>query len=252
MRARAGHLSAGALLSVVDDPVYGRFQRLARRFLSPRLAPDWDPGHPDRDCPAPVRPSFELYELWTFLELQRLLAARLPGVAWSGVGLEHVRSLTGSGAGARWVGRWPGRGTLTVRFNQTFRGYLSRGGAGGEGPYSISGERRPDLVVTWDPDPDNQASAPAWVCLDAKYRVTREHLGDAFASAHIYRDALRWEAYGGRCRGAVLVAPAMVEDCAPWFSPTFRQREGVGVIRLTPGRAESVVAEWMVEAVGAG
>ena len=65
------------------------------------------------------------------------------------------------------------------------------------GPHSISAERRPDLCLTL-----SRGGTPTWLVLDAKYRVGRTHLGRAMASAHIYRDALRWKDAGGRARRA--------------------------------------------------
>ncbi len=53
---------------------------------------------------------------------------------------------------------------------------------------SISGERRPDIVVT--------VSSPAgrsFIVIDAKYRVGREWVLEGTESAHMYRDCLRWE-----------------------------------------------------------
>lgn len=72
---------------------------------------------------APVRPSYELYELWTFLALRRLLEPQLPGAEWGEEGVaalslfdEHPDKAVDIGYRAR----WPGRGTLRLLFNPTF------------------------------------------------------------------------------------------------------------------------------------
>lgn len=53
---------------------------------------------------------------------------------------------------------------------------------------SISRRREPDIVLT-RMDPEHP---PKWSIFDAKYRTQRTHVLEAMASAHIYRDALRW------------------------------------------------------------
>ncbi|MDI3289764.1 DUF2357 domain-containing protein [Polyangium sp. 15x6] len=213
-----------ALLAVQDDPVYARAHALARPFLSPRfrLCESRDGGE------APVRPSFELYELWTLLAVQRALAETLDGWTWTWHPVPGNELLAGFGPGAAFTARRADGARLDLRYNVTFSGYLARGNSD---KYSISGERRPDIVISFEP----QAGQRSWICLDAKYRVRRDAIADAFASLHIYRDSLRWEAFGGRCRSGLLLAPAVDPECQPWFMSEFRERFGIGAWRLTPG-----------------
>ncbi|HRI72076.1 MAG TPA: nuclease domain-containing protein, partial [Polyangium sp.] len=216
-----------ALLAVQDDPAYARAYALARPFLSPRfqLRESID------ETEAPVRPSFELYELWTFLAVQQSFAKVLDGWKWNWHPTAGNELLAGIGNGSFFDARRDDGAKLAIHYNLTFRGYLAKGSSD---RYSISGERRPDIVISFEA-PNQRAS---WVCLDAKYRVRRDALGESFASLHIYRDSLRWEHFGGSCRGGLLLVPAIVPECEPWFAEDYRMRFGVGAFRLTPGEGE--------------
>ncbi len=211
-----------ALLTMQDDPRYARVHRLCRPFLSPRFRPA-----SGRDADeVPIRPSFEIYELWTFLALGRWLRERLPAAErWSERGMQRL--CEGHGTGASLVGTLPG-GALTLWFNPVFPSYFAR--APDSARYSLSSERRPDLVLTWTP-----ASAEGrWICLDAKYRVGDSMIGDALASAHLYRDSLVWEGHGGRCQAAWLLVPKLDDGTRRWSNPAFEARFGFGVAALAP------------------
>ncbi|HYO56971.1 nuclease domain-containing protein [Archangium sp.] len=103
--------------------------------------------------------------------------------------------------------------------------------------------------MTWVPE----GGQGRWVCLDAKYRTGAQNVAEAFESAHIYRDALRWQDLGerGRCAGAVLLVPAMDRNTEPWFEKAFRDEHGVGVFCLTPGqRPPDSLMDWFREQLG--
>lgn len=216
--------SEAALLALQDDPAYARAHALARPFLSPRFRlRELLEGNE-----APVRPSFELYELWTLLAVQRALAAALDGWTWKWRPSTGNELLAGFGPGSSFVARRDDGTQIAIHYNMTFPGYIAKSSSE---RYSISGERRPDIVISFQ-----YSDRPyTWICLDAKYRVRREALAEAFSSLHIYRDSLRWEAFGGRCCGGLLLAPAIEPECEPWFRDDFRERFGIGAYRLTPG-----------------
>ncbi len=224
--------SEAALLVIADDPVYARLHHLGRRFVSPLFALD-GAGHA-----AAARPSFELYEVWCLLALQRALATVLPSLAWRSHGLGALlRGGTGSGAG--FVGD-DAHGRYTIDFNPTFASWHEREG---RPRWSLSGERRPDLVVT-----HRSARGARWVCLDAKWRVGRDNLADAFTSVHIYRDALRDDSAGGPCVGAALLSPACRPGTEDWFSAEFRDRFGCGAFVFAPGLEGSTIsANWLID-----
>lgn len=283
--------SEAALLSILDDPAYARFHRVARRFISPRFSLDAPPD----SAAAAVRPSFELYEFWCFEALARRVAAALPD--WQHKPLRDTAKgeLLGLPNGKTHRFRHPDHGTLELHFNPTFQSKPD----GGTKRYSITRERRPDIVATWMPagcdagsEPDaspdtgpgtehegrrtslHSADAasgplqtartaqrtpprPAWLALDAKYRVGRTNLLDAFASCHLYRDALRWPRFGGRPTACVLLTPARTAASAPWFEPAFLARHGLGAMRWTPGDAsgrddvsDPCVVEWLLDELG--
>lgn len=231
-----------ALLTLADDPLYARVHAFGQLFLEPRFQ------LPDDESllEAPVRPSYELYELWTFLALQRALARHMKGARWLDTGVDKLRYFDQNPNGALYTAHWPGHGTLGLYFNLEFSGYLvkKRGVR-----WSISGARRPDLVLTWQ----SEVGQGRWVCLDAKYRTAHHNVADAFESAHLYKDALRWSGLGerGLCAGAMLLVPAMDPKAAPWFKPEFRNEHGVGVFCLTPGQEfPAELIAWLGETLG--
>lgn len=89
-----------------------------------------------------------------------------------------------------------------------------------------------------------------WLCLDAKYRVSRKNLGDAFSSVHIYKDSLRYDGYGGKSKAVLLLSPSMTEDAAGWFSDEYIEAFGAGVREFKPGITSSQLGKWIVATLG--
>lgn len=226
-----------ALLIIQDDPLYARVHALARRFLSPRFQLP-----ADKDAlGAPIKPSYTLYELWTFLATQRALATALPEYRWSWDKEAAPTLLAGLGGGTGCTAIHPKRSRLRLWFNLTFSGWLAHGESD---RYSISKERRPDLVITWE----SEEGEKTWLFLDAKYRVQPGALADSFSSLHLYRDSLRWETYGGQARGGLLLVPKMASGGEEWFSQKFRERFGIGALCLTPGEEiPKTLAQWVLD-----
>jgi len=222
-----------ALLVVQDHPAYARVHRLGRRFLSALFTLEGDGPS------APTRPSFELYELWTFLATWQALDKAAPGLPWKESGLRKLLALTPGVSGARIHAPWS-NGELTIDFNPTFASILR--GVPAHGRWALSRERRPDVVVSF-----RHPEHSAWVCLDAKYRAGAANLGDALGKAHIYRDALRWDGLGGACRASALLAPRRTEDCGLWFEQSFLHAHGIGIWELRPGTPPAAeYAEWLL------
>lgn len=240
--------SEAALLTLMDDPAYARLHRLGQIFRLPRFKLNTA----QETVAAPVRPSYELYELWTFLAMRRLLEPHLPGAEWSEEGVATLSLFDerpGKAVDVGFRARWPGHGTLRLLFNPTFPRLLKSKGRETRERWSISMERRPDIVLSWQP---NQGQ-PRWLCLDAKYRTAARQLEEAFESAHLYHDSLRWEGFGdkGRCAGAMLLVPAMLKGTEPWFHKDFRNEHGVGTFQLTPGQpGQQELIDWIGEALG--
>ncbi len=229
LRALKPHpASEGAMLVVLDHPAYARVHRLARRILSARFSLEAGDG-------AATRPSFELYELWCLLRIQRALAglAWTAGMKWRWTQQSALLSLNGSGTGAAAVGTRKSDDTeLRLEFNPTFPGWFAWRKTASEGSrHSLSSERRPDLVLGL-----RRGTKACWLVFDAKYRVGAANLGAALESVHIYRDALRWPDQGGAPLAAFLLSPRSTADAADWFSAAFHRSHHMGVLALCPGR----------------
>jgi hypothetical protein len=217
--------SETVIQAVADDPTYARFHSLCRLFLSPRFSLNAETG-----LGAMTRPSYGIYEIWCFVALWKGLCHELQDWHWQADRVERILSLSGSGSGARIVWKGPEEQMLELEFNPVFAGYFARKE---QSRWSISGERRPDFVVTYKRGTVEVTGR--WLCLDAKYRVGRQNLAEAMSSVHIYRDSLRYESYGGRCCGAFLLSPNASQECEDWFSDEFAREHHVGVKVLAPG-----------------
>ncbi|GAU09291.1 nuclease domain-containing protein [Desulfoplanes formicivorans] len=226
--------SEAALLVVLDDPAYAAFHSTSRLFISPAFS--LDQGQP---CGAPVRPSYEIYEIWCYLTLVHASQKKWPHWKWQSKGFGHILNMTSSGTGATTTGTAPNGSRIDLAFNPIFPGYFARNNAS---RYSLSTERRPDITIAWQPVHGDAW----WACLDAKYRVGRTNLGDAFSSVHIYRDALIWKKFGGPPRYSFLLAPKASHDCGDWFSETFREKTNRGIWEFSPtGEGGRNFIEWL-------
>ena len=215
--------SEGALLVVQDHPTYARLHRLAWRIVGARFSLT---AAPER---AATRPSFTLYELWSFLALQRVISEVL-GPSWRlrARGLGALLRLEGSGGGACFAWR-RGEDEARLDFNPTFPALHAR--APDAPRWSLSKQRRPDLCL--------RRSGPGgrrWAAFDAKYRVGQKDVADAMQSVHIYRDALRWPAFGGAPAAGYLICPADPADAACYFDGALHAEHALGALCLRPGQ----------------
>lgn len=226
---RCEPLSEAALQVVFDDPTYLKVHQIGRLFLNPLFR--YDTQHSSYQ--AAVRPSYSLYELWAFLAVWR----QMREWTWEVCKLANLLNPCASGEGALFRG-CDTSGVVEIRFNATFTSYFNRSNYK---RWSISGERRPDITISYQPK-DGEGR---WLCLDAKYRVGRQNLADAFSSVHIYRDALRYGGFGGNCRAVLLLSPSRSEDSAEWFSKGYIQQFGAGVWELRPGKDDLGLGTWI-------
>jgi len=229
--------SESALLTIFDDPVYARIHSMGRLFLSPLFTLEKEDG----ELSAAVKPSYSIYEIWCYLALFNLLKKHLGDWNWSSAGLGKLLSLTGTGSGAKLSAVSPsGDMVLELLFNPVFVSYYAHKE---QSRWSLSGEKRPDFVISLQ----KAKLEGKWIFLDAKYRVGRQNLEDAFQSVHIYRDALRYDGYGGKCSGGCLLSPSMSPDSRQWFSKKYRDKYLSGVWELKPGKKyDSEMAEWIL------
>lgn len=202
-------VTAAGLNAVASHPLCARFWRvsweaLRHGVIGPEPA-DW----------LPLNPTWELYERWCFLALRRWLKELLSDdVAW--------RDSSPSGADSLLSGQSSNGTTVRLHLQRTFGSSENR-------PrefWSISGERRPDIVLDWRHGDDG-----GFLIFDAKYRVTRTNVLEAMESAHIYNDSLRMNQT--RPVASVLLTPAYTE--APWLETSeFFDEHRSGVLPLHP------------------
>lgn len=198
-------ITAAGLNAVSAHPLYARFWRLAWEALRTGVE------GLEREDLLPLSPTWEIYERWCFVELGRRLEALLPEFEWK------------RGPRACLEGSAEDGSQLTLRLQPSFG---STSGKQTAGFWSISGQRYPDIVLSWQRNGDT-----GFVVMDAKYSVTRENVLKAMSSAHIYQDSLRMGR--GRPLASVLLVPA--PGGAPWLENSdFVAEHRVGVAALRP------------------
>ncbi|MBA2920637.1 DUF2357 domain-containing protein [Sphingomonas sp. MAH-20] len=193
----------------------------------------------------PLARTFDLYELWCFLRLLRVAAARNTGppLELGSLFLADAAGLT-LAAGAVTV-PLPGLG-LTLCFQRRYREFWREQ----EGVGSFSRDMQPDIVFERR---DAAADQPLrLIVIDAKYRIG-PGLNDALGSAHMYRDAIVHGAAGGikgTVDAAYLVTPDAPLVAGPWrdtrlparlFHPDYRRTFRFGAVTLQPGMPMTVI-----------
>lgn len=204
-------VTAAGLNAVAAHPLCARFWRVSwealRHGITGPEPADW----------LPLNPTWEIYERWCFLALRRWLKELLHGyVGWQ----DHSSP---SGADRLLSGR-SSNGNMIVRL------HLQRSFVSSENRlreyWSISRERRPDIVLDWRREDDS-----GFLIFDAKYRVARASVLEAMESAHIYNDSLRMNQM--RPVASVLLTPANTEAC--WLQKSeFFDEHRSGVLPLHP------------------
>lgn len=181
---------ADGLAQMAPMPAYARALRLAKLACSSSFGKSGS-----HDAELPLNSSWGMYEQWCF-EYTRLLLESLVGVA-----AKNRKNMLGAGSDA-YVFQLRDR-TITLAAQVTF----SSGACAlaGTERRSLSGERRPDMLLIVDSGTDMQ-----WYIFDAKYRQSKANVLDAMTSAHIYRDSLLLQ--GKRCSRAILLTPGASFD----------------------------------------
>lgn len=206
--AGRAEVTAAGLNAVAAHPIYAHAYRQAWRALRPGVAGE---SESERLW---ISPTWEIYERWCYTRILVVLAGLLPRAEWERryQGTHCDRICT--------TGR---DGDLTVRVWLQPR-FPAADAAGGEF-CSISGELRPDIVIVL-----SSGGKRHFIVLDAKYRTHRSSVLDAMRSAHIYRDALRWEGMRPKC--SLLLVPR--GGGAVWLEdPAHQRAHGVGVLPLS-------------------
>jgi len=212
-------VTAAGLNAVSAHPLYSRAYRLAwkaqRLGVSKGVKQErmW------------ISPTWEIYENWCYVRLVELLR-EIAGFSWTKLDRHKSKptaAITGSDS----------NGNIIRLFLQpTFVSFDTKGS---REFYSISGKRIPDIVLTIETPSSRQLYV-----YDAKYRSSRQSLLDAMSSAHIYRDALRWNDV--KACSSILFVPAT--NKVDWLlSDEFQHREGVGIYALTLGGGQKLIEQ---------
>lgn len=207
-------VSAAGLNAVSADPAYSRAYSLGWQIL--RLGVD--------DLPQPERlwisPTWEIYERWCFIQLANALKKKYKDLKWSFS--MHPKTNWDLKAAA-FTGRKDGKQNIELLLQPNFPAWKNSHNLGFQ---SISGARKPDIVLK-----QNDGAISKWYVFDAKYRTARRNVLEAMASAHIYRDALR---YNGRRPDRVLLLVPQAGGARWLEEPDFIRQHGVGVHAISP------------------
>ena len=206
---RQPRINAAGLNAISAHPAYARAYRYGWYLLRPGIDGS---SEGERLC---ISPTWEIYERWCYLQLVVKMKSIYPGLQWSyrwpGSRVDVVRC-EGRSSDTQ-VDVW-----LQVRcpaFDRPANHCFS----------SISGERRPDIVVTV-----KSPAGRSFIVMDAKYRVDREWVLQGMESAHLYRDCLRWD--GHKPDLSLLLVPR--GGGAPLLETmNYRKDNGVGVAELS-------------------
>ncbi|MCO4243918.1 nuclease domain-containing protein [Acidovorax facilis] len=207
-RVRRAEVSATGLNAVAANPDYGKAAKLGWRAIRPGIE-----GAAAFDQ-LPMGPTWQVFERWAFLQLVKASQALLPGNAL-------LIDRQGARDDCFRVTLDTDKGCLAIHLQPRFPAF-DQGDS--HGFRSVSAERYPDLVVTWQTD-----GVERFVVFDAKYRVSRYGVLDGMESAHLYRDSLRY--MGVRPSHAFLLTPAPTET-GTLEADDYFDAEGVGIIPL--------------------
>ncbi|HKS13532.1 MAG TPA: DUF2357 domain-containing protein [Pseudomonas sp.] len=206
---RQPRITSAGLNAISAHPAYARAYRYSWYLLRPGIDGSsagerlW------------ISPTWEIYERWCYLQVVSMMQSLYPDLQWRyqwpGARVDVIRC-EGRSADTQ-VDVW--LQVCCPAVDRATSGVFS----------SISGERRPDIVVTV-----NSPEGRRFIVMDAKYRVERPNVLDAMTSAHLYRDSLRWE--GHRPDLALLLIPRgggvpVLEGME------YREANGVGVAVLS-------------------
>ena len=199
-------MTAAGLNAVAAHPLYAQFWRVGwealRRGIAGQEPVDW----------LPLNPTWGIYERWCFVKMSQWVKELFPEMDWSDPSdtTKEYQLLEGKSE----VGNM-----VRLQFQKTFKNTK------GEKKefWSISSERRPDIVLDW-----TIGNNTGFLIFDPKY--TKDALNN-MKTAHIYNDSLRM--CHRRPAASILLVPAA--SGASWLEKQdFIVKNRVGVLPLHP------------------
>ncbi len=199
-------MTAAGLNAVAAHPLYAQFWRVGwealRRGPAGTELVDW----------LPLNPTWGIYERWCFVKMSQWVKQLFPEMKWSD-------SLDTTKEYQRLEGKSEAGNMVRLQFQKTFR---NTKGAKNEF-WSISNERRPDIVLDW-----TIGNNTGFMIFDSKYT---KNVLNKMETAHIYNDSLRM--YHRRPAASILLVPAA--GGVPWLEKQdFIAENRVGVLPLHP------------------
>ncbi|MFO7593221.1 MAG: DUF2357 domain-containing protein [Pseudomonadota bacterium] len=177
------HVDVAAINAIAGLPHYGRGHRLGVRILQEGISGISSDEHHY------LVPTWQVYEAWCFVALAVQLEQQLPDYEWQLKSTIRSADLLLSGHKG---------GSQIHLYTQMVCPSLENPNR--YGYYSISRERRPDIVLEY-----TDVDRTDFVCLDSKYTSHNRGILEAMASAHIYNDAVKHQGKSPVC--SLLLVP---------------------------------------------
>jgi hypothetical protein len=216
------HAGVEGLNAVSGIPHYDRTHRLGIKLLKVGLS---DLGGNERHY---LPPTWQIYETWCFVALAQHLEQRYPEYNW-------IRNFKATSPEMLLEGTF---GDKKIKFfSQLSCPSMERQNR--YGYCSISRERIPDIILEI-----SNGSDAVFFCLDSKYSVSRQSLLEAMASAHVYRDAIRYK--GKTPALSLLIAPAVLET-ERLFEREYIDNYNVGCVVLSEDDDLSKIIDFIFE-----
>lgn len=214
---------SAATSAMARHPAYARFELLTGRVLRPRLL-----AATDGVSSLWLRPTYELYEYWCFFTVADVLMGLMPHLKWKSSLCQAPDGLLVAVPDECEVSAATEGRTIRLIFQKTFPAYTPQLAEGNQ-PFSVSAERRPDIILEVA-----DSAGYRMLALDAKYRCSRSSLHEALGSMHVYRDSLRVSGKNNKLAGAFILTPAHELGARHYYNASYRDIFCIGAFDLSP------------------
>jgi len=200
--------SAAGLNAVSGHPHYAHAHQFGAKLLKRGVS------RLDNEEKLYVGPTWQIYEAWCFCVLAKSLEEAFSEYQW--------RRHKSSAHVDMFAEGISGETRIRLYYQLTSP---SISPSKSHGYYSISRERRPDLLLEI-----KNGEHVHFISLDAKYRASRQSILEAMSSAHIYRDSIKKDEEPPTWSLLLVPTTTAVTDLAAW---DYRKKYGVGCIELS-------------------